>query len=33
MQKAMEILGTHKSSRHMGLDEEDAREEPGDQQT
>ena len=35
MQKAKETVGTgtRKSNRHMGLDEEDGREEPGDKQT
>jgi hypothetical protein len=33
VQKAKETVDAHKSNRHMGLDEEDAREEPKDQQT
>ncbi|XP_047061992.1 uncharacterized protein LOC124669417 [Lolium rigidum] len=33
VQKAKETVVAHKSNRHMGLDEEDAREEPKDQQT
>ncbi|KAM0869917.1 hypothetical protein ACQ4PT_040377 [Festuca glaucescens] len=33
VQKAKETVGAHKSNRHMGLDEEDARVEPKDHQT